>query len=211
MEGEGIDNRAKILDAAEACFADKGYAGTSVREIVHAAGVKSPTLYHYFGSKEDLLMILLRARMDAFFDQVRAALATENSVEGVFTRYAKEVFGYATERRTQVRFVFSVFYGPRAGLPEERLREMEADYGFVLPEAILAADSTIEQDRLFFALMLFDGMVSKLVLLHVEGRIDGTDPSLASAIGKRAAAILADSHPIPQLDCDQLILMRDTE
>jgi len=209
LEGE-IDNREKILDAAEACFADKGYAGTSVREILRAAGVKSPTLYHYFGSKEDLLMTLLRARMDAFFDQVRGALAGETTVEGVLTRYAAEVFSFAAERRTQVRFVFSVFYGPRAGLPEERLRGMEADYGLVLPEAIMTADPTIGQERLVFALMLFDGMVSKLVLLHVEGRITA-DPSLASAIGKRAAEMLSDSHPIPQLDCDRLMLLKETE
>jgi AcrR family transcriptional regulator len=36
-------------------FADRGYEGTSVQEIVEAAGVTKGAMYHYFGSKDDLL------------------------------------------------------------------------------------------------------------------------------------------------------------
>ncbi len=48
------ETRGRILLAAASLFANKGYAGTAVREIVAAAGVTKPTLYYYFKNKEDL-------------------------------------------------------------------------------------------------------------------------------------------------------------
>ena len=44
--GEEQKNKERILIAAATLFANKGYAGTSVREIVEAAGVTKPTLYY---------------------------------------------------------------------------------------------------------------------------------------------------------------------
>lgn len=45
----------KLLSAATKLFARKGFDRTSVQEIVDAAGVTKGAMYHYFGSKEDLL------------------------------------------------------------------------------------------------------------------------------------------------------------
>ncbi|MFL1377013.1 MULTISPECIES: TetR/AcrR family transcriptional regulator [unclassified Nocardiopsis] len=45
----------RLLDAATRLFAERGYEGTSVQEIVVAAGVTKGAMYHYFGSKDDLL------------------------------------------------------------------------------------------------------------------------------------------------------------
>ena len=51
--------RARLLETAIDMFAEKGYAGTSVREIVHRAGVSKPVLYYYFQSKEGLFLAIL--------------------------------------------------------------------------------------------------------------------------------------------------------
>jgi AcrR family transcriptional regulator len=45
----------RLLAAATRLFAERGYDRTSVQEIVEAAGVTKGALYHYFGSKDDLL------------------------------------------------------------------------------------------------------------------------------------------------------------
>jgi AcrR family transcriptional regulator len=45
----------RILDAAVRLFAERGFAGTPVQEIVAAAEVTKGALYHYFDSKDDLL------------------------------------------------------------------------------------------------------------------------------------------------------------
>ena len=50
--GQGAgDTRQSIIDAAIACFAARGYALTTNRDIAARAGVTSNLLYHYFGSK----------------------------------------------------------------------------------------------------------------------------------------------------------------
>ena len=44
-----------ILEAAEKLFVEKGYEGTSIRELAHAAGVNIAMISYYFGSKEKLM------------------------------------------------------------------------------------------------------------------------------------------------------------
>lgn len=45
----------RLLAQATRLFAERGFDRTSVQEIVEAAGVTKGALYHYFGSKDDLL------------------------------------------------------------------------------------------------------------------------------------------------------------
>ena len=54
-----MDNREKILQCAEELFYSRGYDAAGVQEIVEMAGVTTPTLYYYFGSKRGLLEAIL--------------------------------------------------------------------------------------------------------------------------------------------------------
>ncbi|MBT2384114.1 TetR/AcrR family transcriptional regulator [Streptomyces sp. ISL-11] len=72
-DGAGRPVPRRLLAAATRLFADQGYDRTSVQEIVEAAGVTKGALYHYFGSKDDLLhevygrvLRLQQERLDAF-------------------------------------------------------------------------------------------------------------------------------------------------
>lgn len=65
----------RLLATATRLFAEQGYDRTSVQEIVDAAGVTKGALYHYFGSKDDLLhevygrvLRLQQERLDHFAD-----------------------------------------------------------------------------------------------------------------------------------------------
>src|SRR5215211_7966667 len=63
-------NRALILDRALGLFAARGYDAVGVQEIVEAAGVTKPTLYHYFGSKRGLLEALVAEHAGEFLAEV---------------------------------------------------------------------------------------------------------------------------------------------
>lgn len=54
MTTETTDTRERILDAAEALFAEHGFAGTSVRSVTAAAGTNLNAINYHFGSKEGL-------------------------------------------------------------------------------------------------------------------------------------------------------------
>ncbi len=47
--------RQRLLSEATRLFAERGFEGTSVQEVVAAAGVTKGAMYHYFNSKDDLL------------------------------------------------------------------------------------------------------------------------------------------------------------
>lgn len=51
---DNTETKDKILKAAKELFAQKGFNGTSTREIVNAAGVNISLIAYYFGGKENL-------------------------------------------------------------------------------------------------------------------------------------------------------------
>ncbi len=57
MTSTGVppDRRTTILERALELFARQGYAGTGMRAIARAAGIREATLYHYFPTKEELM------------------------------------------------------------------------------------------------------------------------------------------------------------
>lgn len=72
---QALARREQLLRTALLLFAEKGYRGTSVRDIARAAGVNEGLLYHYFASKGDLFRAVLDqyAPVRAFGAFLRAA------------------------------------------------------------------------------------------------------------------------------------------
>jgi AcrR family transcriptional regulator len=63
-----------VQRAGVSLFATKGFAATGIRELGSAAGINSATLYHYVGSKEDLLVSIMRTCLQELIDAGAAAL-----------------------------------------------------------------------------------------------------------------------------------------
>lgn len=61
---KGIDTKNRIVDAALALFARKGFAATGLRELANEAGVNLAMINYFFGSK----MGLLKDILDTFFN-----------------------------------------------------------------------------------------------------------------------------------------------
>ena len=53
--------RDRLVVTAMKLFWEKGYGSTSVADVLHAAGVNSGSLYHFFPGKQDLLLAVLEA------------------------------------------------------------------------------------------------------------------------------------------------------
>jgi len=71
--GEG-DRRAHALDAALACYVQRGIAATSLRDISRQAGVTPALLHYYFGDAAGLRDAVVAERVMPLFGEVRAAL-----------------------------------------------------------------------------------------------------------------------------------------
>src|SRR5688572_11292933 len=68
-----VQTKAKILAAARDAFAEIGYPQTGIRDIAARAGITSPMLLHYFGSKIGLFEAALIDSMqnEGLFDTAR--------------------------------------------------------------------------------------------------------------------------------------------
>jgi AcrR family transcriptional regulator len=58
-QARGLATRRRVLDAAEALFAQRGYEAASMADVAERAGVSVGTLYHHFPDKRALLLALI--------------------------------------------------------------------------------------------------------------------------------------------------------
>jgi AcrR family transcriptional regulator len=66
--------RAEVVLGAAQVFAERGYDQTSVPELAEALGLAAGSLYHYFGSKEQLLRAICDQLMDPLLERAEALL-----------------------------------------------------------------------------------------------------------------------------------------
>ena len=76
--------RQRVLSASAEIFSKRGYRATSMNEIAAAVGLSKPTLYHYFRSKEEILVRLYENVMDHTVSSARAiAAAAPSSIDAL--------------------------------------------------------------------------------------------------------------------------------
>jgi AcrR family transcriptional regulator len=130
------DNRAAILQAARQVFAELGFGGATVRDIIRRTNLATGTFYNYFDSKESVFSALndeIGTELRAKLSEARHAASTfeqfvENSFYTYFTYYADNPDSYWLIRSNRGRGGHnSVMPGPQvqAGLEEMR-KDIEA-------------------------------------------------------------------------------------
>jgi AcrR family transcriptional regulator len=110
-----MDNRESILDVALKLFADKGYDAVGVQEVVDAAGITKPTLYHYFGSKYGLLEAILDTGFGRLMDKVSGPMnSSDSDVRERLFNVAKAFLTFAVDDGIFFSFMLSLMYSPRS-------------------------------------------------------------------------------------------------
>jgi AcrR family transcriptional regulator len=64
----GVRSRELVLDAAEHLMAEKGYGAATVAALVEEAGIPPSSVYHYFDSKEGVLLAVMERGAERFFE-----------------------------------------------------------------------------------------------------------------------------------------------
>ncbi len=94
--------RERLLDAAEELFAERGFAGTSIRAVTQTVGVSVSAANYHFGSKEDLLHATLRRRAEPVNQSRIAQLERAEAeagpagpeLEAIVDAYLRPAFSY---------------------------------------------------------------------------------------------------------------------
>ena len=80
---QATDRRCReILDAALACFLERGVAETTVEQIRDRSGASHGSIYHHFGSKEEIAYTLFAEGMQAYQLKVLRALERQTTARG---------------------------------------------------------------------------------------------------------------------------------
>jgi len=81
-----LNTRDRLVDSARYLFWERGFAGTSMADLLAHAGVNSGSFYHFFESKEALLRTVLESYLKAFKPAIvdRAFARTDEPVGRIF-------------------------------------------------------------------------------------------------------------------------------
>jgi AcrR family transcriptional regulator len=87
QERKGGDTRERVLDAAESAVLEKGFAATSIEELIAAVGITKSGFFYHFKDKGELakaLLVRYIARESALFDEIfgRADELNEDPLHG---------------------------------------------------------------------------------------------------------------------------------
>jgi AcrR family transcriptional regulator len=158
---DGSDTRARLLDAAEELFAQRGIYDVATSEIVADAGQRnaSAVTYH-FGSRSELLRALLVER-DAPVDEARGALLTDLGADPTTTDLLNVLVGpyaaclHSRPGRNYLRIVDQV----REGFSEWRTVPPRAQPNLattlgMLENRLADLDPNLQQERLLGMMML---------------------------------------------------------
>ena len=99
------DARTRLLAAAVASFAEKGFHGTTTRDIAASAGMSPAALYVHHRSKEELLHQISRAGHDRTLALVRAAVATSDEAKEQLLCVVRAFVVHHAQGHTSARIV----------------------------------------------------------------------------------------------------------
>jgi TetR/AcrR family transcriptional regulator len=115
--------RTRLLDAGVKLFSEKGYANTSVREIVELAGVSKPILYYYFKSKEGIFRSILDYALRQQEHVLEEALKKPGSVLDRLIYLYRIMYRALMEDRNLFKFIHNLIFGPHQGAGLEGIEQ----------------------------------------------------------------------------------------
>ncbi|SFC47488.1 TetR/AcrR family transcriptional regulator [Clostridium uliginosum] len=89
---QAINTKGKIYNIATELMQKKGYDNITIQNICEKAGVSVGTFYHYFESKNDILIELYKKADDFFYDNVKSKLSSTDTIDKIieyFDHYAE--------------------------------------------------------------------------------------------------------------------------
>ena len=193
------------MDAAVLLFTTRGYAATSVREIVEMAGVTKPALYYHFDSKEGIYLAILEELVKIADDGIATSRVASGTAKERLEGFLLGIYGLFETKKSWVRMINAVFWGPAQGAPpfdfETFHRKMLAVLSEIVTEGIAAGElRSANPDDVTLALMGVLSFNMDLTLAHPEiglGR-DGFRrvlDLLFSGVAAPAPELAPEPHP----------------
>jgi AcrR family transcriptional regulator len=106
MKLTATERREAILTKAIQLFADKGFRGTTTRELAAALGVSEPVIYQHFATKRDLYEAIIERQSKQVVDLSPWPEAESGNDREVFLALGKRIWKWYEQDRTLNRLLF---------------------------------------------------------------------------------------------------------
>lgn len=116
------DKRRRILAAAAEVFAERGFVAGTTKDIAARVGLSQPAIYHYVGSKEDLLHEIALGIDQTMRGVLKASGNREDS-----RAHLAEIVTRFTEAVVESQVPYTVYYKELHQLPQELRRQIAED------------------------------------------------------------------------------------
>ena len=93
----------EVVDAAAGLFAEHGFHATSMADLVAATGLTAGGLYHYIGSKDQLLVRICEQLMEPLLERVEAIVASGDPAEEQLRAIVREWTAHVEAYRHHMR------------------------------------------------------------------------------------------------------------
>lgn len=100
-----MDKRTQIFEAALKLFVEFGFHGTPTSKIAQEAGVANGTLFHYFPTKDDLIIALFKDTKGKMNNYVADNSVIENSLKGILKGQYLSALYWAMDNKLEFRFI----------------------------------------------------------------------------------------------------------
>lgn len=124
-EANDISARERLMHAAAELFSQKGYAATTVREIVAAAGVSKPVLYYYFKNKEGIYHEIVRFGLERVDSLISAIKEMQCPVSVKILQLFERTIDSIQEDIQIIRLLYAVQYSTFRELPAVNLEDIQ--------------------------------------------------------------------------------------
>ncbi len=96
--------REKILKSGLELFVSQGFHGTPTSQIAKHAGVANGTLFHYFPSKEDLIVSIYIDAKREYFEQIKKGLILQKSSKAKVKHWFVETLSWGITRKNEYSY-----------------------------------------------------------------------------------------------------------
>jgi TetR/AcrR family transcriptional regulator len=100
------DTRDRVLQVALTLFAERGYRGTSLRDIAKRIGIKAPSLLHHFPSKQQLYIAVLDRMFQSIEDAANAIAWTQQNRQERMRQAITDAIDFMVARPDFVRLLW---------------------------------------------------------------------------------------------------------
>lgn len=144
--GEALNRRADLVRVAAQMFREKGFEGTTIRDIAHAVGMRSGSPFYHFANKHEILMAVMEEGLRLGLERTHAVLGDDTlTAAEQFTRLVRAHYGILHD--TGSHFIPVMLYDWRS-LPDQykrRIIELKDHYDAIWQRTL---DTLYEQGRL---------------------------------------------------------------